>query len=69
MGYGDVQTPAAKERKKISAIELHQYIRYIFCSSNHFPYYVEVGGMWEQASFPLEIRLQVLKVNWFGTIE
>ena len=26
MGYGDVQTPAAKERKRISKIEIHQYV-------------------------------------------
>ena len=53
MGYGDVQTPAAKERKSISATELHQCIRYIFLFKySHFSYYVEVGGIWEQL-FPL----------------
>jgi len=30
MGYGTVQTPAVKERKRISAIEIYQYIRYVF---------------------------------------
>jgi len=30
MGYGTVQTPAVKERKRISAIEIYQYIRYAF---------------------------------------
>ena len=61
--------PAAKQRKRISAIATRQYIRNIFVQVSAVFILCRSRGDMETASLSLEILVQALKVNLFRTID